>query len=247
MQKTNKRFSLKKLYTWHRYLGINAAIFVIFLSLTGILLNHGHELKLDNTTVQSSAILALYNIHHPDKLEGFHAADNWLSQWEKQIYFNHKPLGHSELKLQGAVSNGLITIIASTEEIWLLTTDGEIIEKLTAPAEKLGDIKAIGINADKQIVIRTTRGMFAPDVDFVSWRDINKHSHINWSQQQTIATEISEKIFAQTHSITWERFLLDLHSGRIAGNIGVYLIDLIAIILIILAITGLSIWLLKKR
>ena len=39
-----------------------------------------------------------------------------------------------------------------------------------------------------------------------------------------------------------EQIVLDLHSGRLFGNIGVLVMDLVAILLIILSITGFIAW-----
>ena len=43
-------------------------------------------------------------------------------------------------------------------------------------------------------------------------------------------------------SLNWQRFLLDLHAGRIAGLAGQLIMDLAALILIVLAVTGTVIW-----
>jgi uncharacterized iron-regulated membrane protein len=40
--------------------------------------------------------------------------------------------------------------------------------------------------------------------------------------------------------------LLDLHSGRIVGGWGIYLVDIIALLFIIIAITGIWMWWYKK-
>jgi len=42
--------------------------------------------------------------------------------------------------------------------------------------------------------------------------------------------------------ISLERFLLDAHSGRFFGKYGVYVIDIAALLLLILSITGIWLW-----
>jgi len=44
-----------------------------------------------------------------------------------------------------------------------------------------------------------------------------------------------------------ERVLLDLHSGRFFGRFGPWIFDTIAVLLILLALSGTWIWLKRKR
>ena len=48
-------------------------------------------------------------------------------------------------------------------------------------------------------------------------------------------------------SLTWQRLLLDLHAGRIAGVAGQLVMDFAALVLTILAITGTVIWSRSRR
>ena len=59
-----------------------------------------------------------------------------------------------------------------------------------------------------------------------------------------ISPELNRKILARYrgHGLPLERVLLDLHSGRILGKWGVWLIDVVAILLFVLAITGSWMW-----
>jgi hypothetical protein len=44
-----------------------------------------------------------------------------------------------------------------------------------------------------------------------------------------------------------ERFLLDLHSGRIFGSVGILIYDLLALAIAFLALSGLLLWVRGKR
>ena len=46
--------------------------------------------------------------------------------------------------------------------------------------------------------------------------------------------------------INLERFLLDAHSGRVFGKYGIYVIDVAAILLLILSITGIWLWVVRR-
>ena len=48
-------------------------------------------------------------------------------------------------------------------------------------------------------------------------------------------------------STTYEQLLLNLHTGRILGEYGAYLTDLIALILATLALSGFTVWLRRRQ
>ena len=243
MTKKNK-ISQRVLLTWHRYMGLSVAILAIHLAITGILLNHTNDIGLDKSYISNSTLLGLYGIQQPEQLSGFKIGDNWLSKWDGHIYFNDQEVAETIHPLHGAVITSHSYALATSEEIWLLTIDGEIIEKLNAPAEKLGDIISIGTQGNF-VVIATEQGMFRADEDLIAWQPVTENG-ITLSQPEQIPERIKDHIFNKGHSISWERLLLDLHSGRIATQAGTMLVDLAGIVFLLLAITGFSIWL-KRR
>ncbi len=240
----NKSSLLRNLLSLHRYIGLSVAIVAIYLSITGIMLNHTNDLGIDKNYINNPTVLGWYGITHPDSLDGHELDEHWISQWNDDIYFNQKVIGHSINPLRGATTSKHFYALATSEIIWLITIDGDIIEKLNAPGEKLGDIIQLG-QQDKFIVIKTERGLFKADADLVSWQSIEDKG-INWSKKNTLPPQLSAAIFTQGHSISWERVLLDVHSGRIVSRGGIILIDLAGILLILLAISGTIIWF-KRR
>ena len=240
-----RRLSLRVLLSWHRYIGLGVAIIAIHLAITGILLNHTSDIGLSKTYINNSTILNWYGIQLPDQLSGFKIEDNWLSHWNDTIYFNDHIIAKSIYPLRGAVVTSNFYALATSEEIWLLTIDGEIIEKLNTPAEKLGDIMLIGIQ-DNSVVINTEQGNFRADKDLIAWQPVTKNK-LNWSQQELVPNELSDLLFSHGHSISWERLLLDLHSGRIVSTAGTLFVDLAGVALLFLAITGFTIWTKRRR
>ncbi len=244
-QHKKKHLKLASLYNWHRYLGVSVAIFVIFISLTGLVVNHGHDLSLDEQHIQNTFILDLYGIEQPDSIIGYRVGRNWVSHWGDRLFFNSIPFTQTDFHLQGITETSRFIAIATTEEIWLVTIDGEIIEKLTTPSEKLGDIEKIGTRNDN-LYVRTTHGTYRADHDIISWRSA-VNSNIAWSLPDTLPHSLTKAVLAQDHSITVERFLLDIHSGRILPTLGIILFDLAGIIMTFLAISGLSIWYTRRK
>lgn len=229
----------------HRYIGIFSALFIIYFAATGLFLNHSHDLALDKQSVQHEKVLGWYNIDRPNDMIAYPVDQHWITQWQEYLYFDSKAIARTHYNLIGAIATNTFIVIAMQEQIWLVTIDGELVEKITSPSEKLGDLKHIGIHQD-HIVLETATDRYMADKDLISWQSFHD-GHVNWSAQQTLPAEVGSAIFAQTHSITRERLLLDLHSGRFFGTPGVIFVDLIAIMLIVLAITGTIIWYRRSR
>lgn len=224
----------------HRLLGIFSALFVIYFAATGLFLNHSHQLALDKTSVQHESVLDWYGIDKPKNIPAYRLAKDWITQWQDRIYFNHKAVANSHYRLIGAVATSTFLVAALEEEIWLLTINGELVEKITSPGEKLGDMKKLGLHDDR-IVIATSTGLYLADTDLIAWQPF-QGEQVNWSSHDSLPDDLSSAIFSQTHSITRERLLLDMHSGRVFGTAGVIIVDLIAIVLIVLAISGTVMW-----
>jgi len=240
-----KKIPMRFLLWWHRHIGLTVAIVAIHLAITGILLNHTSDIGLDKAYINNSTVLNLYDIKLPEQLTGYKIKNNWLSHWNDVIYFNDQVIAESMQPLRGAVITAHFYALATSEEIWLLTIDGEIIEKISAPGEKLGDIVSIGTQGNN-VTINTEQGVFKADNDLIAWQPVKADS-INWSQQAYVPKELTELLFAEGHSISWERLLLDLHSGRIATRAGTLLVDLAGVALLLLAITGFTIWLKRRK
>jgi len=243
------KISIRLLLWWHRHIGLTVAIVAIHLAITGIFLNHTNELGLDKQFINSPTLLRWYGITLPGQLNGYQIENNWLSHWNDNIYFNDHVVAHNDYPLIGAITTSYFYALATSEEIWLLTIDGEIIEKLSSPAEKLGDIMAIG-RLEGNVVIKTEQGSFKADEDLVAWQHIDTdtaNDRLQWSATTQVPEQLSKILFAHGHSINWERVLLDVHSGRIATQAGTLLVDLAGAALMLLAITGFTIWFRRRN
>jgi hypothetical protein len=75
-------------------------------------------------------------------------------------------------------------------------------------------------------------------------KEINWNYDINWSITENIAEEQEAEIIHRYKSniISLETLLLDIHSGRFFGSYGALFFDVVGIILLFLAFTGVIIW-----
>jgi len=231
---------------WHYLLGLLAAIWFIILSISGFLLNHTSELKLKQRFITTDWMLEHYGIKVLPILNGFKLRDQlWLTHSKNSLFLNDVILDNNIQQLQGAVlfQEQFITILADNM-LFLLTLKGELIEKLTyLPA----DPQNIGI-FENQVILKTKDSYFVTNETFSSWKPLEKTEQVNLSTQEILPTNLKENINKNNKLglLNIEKFLLDLHSGRIFGWWGVYVMDAMGLILLWLAGSGGWLWLKRQ-
>lgn len=242
--KTRSRAKLlRSLYLWHRYIGLTAALFVIVLSITGLALNHTESLEMDSTYVQSNALLDWYGIHAPETIRSHQAGTLVFSALGDRIYLGDSHLQDLTTPLVGAVANEDIVVLATRGQVTLFTHEGERIETLGSAAGVPAGMKAIGLGDDGGLVIEAAHGYYLTDESFLEWNEVDS-ADADWSQLEAVPEELIETLRAayRGSGLTVERIMLDLHSGRILGEGGVWLVDAAAVLFLLLACSGVWLW-----
>jgi len=234
---------LRSLYIWHRYFGLATALFVVILSITGLALNHTESLQLDARHVQSDILLDWYGIHGPDTIISYRAGTHAISQLGSHIYQDLQLVPAAEGKLAGAVDFAGLIVAGLEEGLLLLTAEGELIEQLGPAAGVPGGIQAVGTDASGKLVIKTAQGEYQTDENFLEWA-IATESNVTWSVATPPEQELARALRDNWRGtgLSLERVLLDVHSGRILGNAGVWLVDAAAVLFLLLAGSGLWLW-----
>jgi len=234
---------LRSLYIWHRYFGLAAAVFVILLSVTGIALNHTDSLHLDTSYVQSDTLLDWYGIHAPAAISSYRTGASTISQVGDQVYWNAHRMAAVEPPLRGAVAFADLVVVALDASLLLYTDHGELIEQLGPAAGVPAPIQAVGIRSGGELVIKTTSGNYLTDENFLGWKTL-ADSGITWAAAAQPGQELAQALRRayRGSGLPLERVLLDLHSGRILGEAGVWLVDAAAVLFLILAASGVWLW-----
>lgn len=240
---------------WHRRIGLFAALFAIVLVVTGILLNHTEDLELDSSYVGSSALLDWYGIEAPAKPLSYVVGEHWITQLGDRVYFDARELPNDRGTLIGALTLGDRIIVAVEGRLLLLTAAGERLETLGGADGVPGGMRAIGTKGDR-LVVRASHGDYLTDKDGLSWEESEKQGDVHvpvegavWAEQTIVPTELYQQLseIYRGKGLSAERVLLDLHSGRIMGWGGVWFVDAVAVLLMLLALSGVWMWLRLSR
>lgn len=244
------RIKLKSLYVWHRYIGLTAALFVMLLASTGIALNHTQGLALDNRFVQNRWLLDWYGIQAPDTALSTATVHGRLSLLGTKLYFEARPIRGDLESFRGAVAMGELLIAAIDDDLLLLSTRGEYVERLSEGDGAPGRIAGLALDAQGQLIVRTQSGLYRADVQMLDWQPwMGTEESVTWNTPQPISGAEIAGLQADYlgRILPWERVILDLHSGRLFGRFGPWLMDAAAVLMLFLAGSGVLIWWKRQR
>ena len=238
----------KHLSTWHRRIGVFAASIAVYLSVTGLMLNHSHDIGLDNSRLGSAWMLRLYGIEPPVGISAS-TGQHKIDQLGETLFIDDRIIGQYSSALIGATSLDQLFVIALKDSILLLTMDGEIIETLTGSSGLPGQIERVGW-AGPGLLIQSGQKVYISDADLLSWVPVSDlKSRASWSRLESIPSgrEAKLKLLLPAYGPSWERVIQDLHSGRFFKLSGTLLIDLTGIVLLLLSISGIISFTLRKK
>ena len=233
----------------HRSLGAGAALFIIFMVISGLAINHSPSLGLDQRHVSQSFLLNWYGLGEPEHIDSFALGNNWLSFAGSMLYLNGKPVSTISNGV-GAVFNENLLIAAGRDELLLLDFDGNLIERQAWGPPGAEPIESIGLLTNMQVAVKTKNQSWSADVQLLNWRrdDSNITTPV-WSAPEPAPQALQQTItrLYRGDGLSLERVLLDFHSGRIFGTIGIIVYDLLALAVGFLAISGLILWFRGRR
>ena len=234
-----RRFNLL-LHRWHRRIGVSACLFLIWMAVSGWLLNHTDGLDLAHRHLNGDFITRHYGIHSDMPARAFGAGDHWLAAGADAAVLDGRKIALALSQPRGMVLYDKMLFVAGSAELVLLDTSGALIDRVEAPIV----IARIGsgcggvviADADKQLV--TVDGAtFAPCSGAAVWAR---------AQPLTEAQRAQLSPLLQT-GVTLERVLLDLHSGRFFGAWGPYFVDAVGLGMTLLALSGLWLFMRHRR
>jgi hypothetical protein len=184
---------------------------VVFLAATGFVLNHAVDFGLDRKYVRWPWLLDAYGMRMP----GAYA---------------------------GKVALGSLVVVGDGRRVHILLASGELVDSMDLGPALPGDIERVG-QAANRAVLQSDGRLFRSDVDvstFEAWPD-GRAADVNWSsrfERDAAGLEVLQQEW-RGQGVTIERVLLDLHSGRIFSAPGRLILDIAAIGMILLGISGL--------
>lgn len=221
---------------WHARLGVFASLLFLILVITGVMLNHTEALKLDQRPVAASWLMGWYGLENQTPEQGYRLGQGYLVSQSGRWFMDGHLLGKDLPAPVGALEIGGIRYIASPEQLALYQSDGQRVDQLDSSALPATPLTALG-QSGKSVLIRSPKGVFASTDGGLNWQAYQGTAR--WSQPEPLPAGLRQQLApAFAPHLPLERIMLDLHSERIFGRFGPWLMDLAALILLGLSLSG---------
>ncbi len=215
----------------HRTVGQVVLAFVLIIAVTGVLLNHSVGMSLDQHAVPGW-IAAWY--YDDNEMSGFRVTDQHLYQLGSEIRLDAIPVTSCVDTLNGAVALGSQIAALCGSELLLVSPQGELIERLGSIHGVPEGVQRLG-SSDGDLILELDGMTQRFALDSLSLEIVA--GDVIWQMSVPVPAALVEGMLAGT--VTWEKFILDIHSGRIVGDVGPWLADLVALMLVFMALSGL--------
>ncbi len=245
----NKWHKIRSVYIWHRYLGLLASLVMILVAMTGILLNHTDLLQLNKKYVRNDVLLDSYQISGNNlPVRVFNSCLKPVIRVGDQL-FQGKARRYAGTPVIAALQWQSYCLLATSKALVFMEDDflADRIEYPLLLTRLVQDSKnrevQLGTDALQQIFLKIDAAVYVLDndwTDFIPYR--GDTSKIFWSRTSVAATSRQEKMYRQLyrqHIITWETLIKDLHSGRLFKKWGIWFYDIVAVMMILLSLSGL--------
>jgi hypothetical protein len=239
---------IKRLFSkWHKRVGISAALFVVMLSLTGIALNHSDAWGLDESYLSAWLSQSVYGIEDAPtygvQLESEQGSIQVHFQ-AGQIYLNSEAAFACEQYL-GASLMAQNYIVACAERIVWINSAEQILDQYDLYSGLPEMLSSLGDSLDPVCMRAQSQQIYCLDDDFNLQAAPHGQPYSSLVLSPLSASDVPNNLRSQ--SITLERFLLDMHAGRFFGRAGPLIMDAVAILFLLSALSGIFLWLKKRK
>ena len=232
---------------WHRYLGAIFAVPLLWLVVSGLLLQHGERLGLTEKKVSSAWLLKRYN-QIPQGIPKVTRAGRFLvAGWSGEIFVDDRLLEESGL-LVGAVALPGELVIATENEIFVYDAQGLYLDRLGEESLPSVPLLRIGLAGSDQIHLETDAGQHVLGEGFFEFETAPSGAEVVWSDLREGREERSslEKVLVEGSEFTWSRVITDLHSGSLLGKLGRFFVDLTGVAVLVVTVLGIRLLFRRK-
>jgi hypothetical protein len=222
-------------------------VVLVFLSFTGILLNHSPAAGLSKRILSSEWLLDWYGFETV-ALSGFKVGKQWISHpGHRELYIDGQPVAACAPPLLSAARTDSFLIALCKDELVILSFNGELVEKinmLSGLPEYTTNMKYF----NNTLFIQSHNKILSLDPDTLKVKPSELIIE-SWPLPSSLPSTIIEKLKqnSQLPGISLETVILDLHSGRFFGDAGVLFVDFMGLLTVFLAMTGTYVWFMKRR
>jgi len=209
---------------WHRRIALLVCVWLVALAATGLLINHANDWGLDRSAVSAPLQRLFYGIEPASAEFCAQGAD----------------IGPACAAVFGRLSLPAGELLLAPDQLYLIDSAGQLLEAV--PVSQLGLDSLTGGRAEPDgIYLRDRDRIVHSDFELMEWQALDE------GIEPAPAGGAWQNRSEAAGAITWERLLLDLHAARFLGPLASAFTDFMAILILVLALSGTWLWWLKRR
>jgi hypothetical protein len=219
-----------------------AAMLMLAHMVSGLLLNHAAALQLERHFVSWNWLLKHYDKGEVEA-DAVYLIDNKIfSQFDGRVFVDAKPITHLERPVVGGIKLEDLIVLATDKALILLNREAEFVDRLGAADGVPAPIQNIGIYHGEPVV-QAKSGMWRSNFMLDIWEPMSLQG-VSWSEPHPMPDKVAADLqtFFHGKGVSLEQLLKDIHHGRVFGPAGVWLVDIISVLMLMLAMGGLWCW-----
>ncbi len=223
------------------------ATLILLHVVSGLLLNHAAALRLDQRFVSWDWLLTHYDKGEVEA-DAVYLIDNKIfSQFDGRVFVDAQPITHLDRPLVGGIKLEDLIVLATDQALILLTREAEFVDRLGASSGVPAPIQNIGTYHGEPVV-QAKSGMWRSNFMLDIWEPMSLQG-VSWSEPHPMPDSVAGDLQAFFHGkgVSAKQLLSDIHHGRILGPSGVWLVDVLSVFILILALSGLWLWLKPRK
>jgi len=228
----------------HRSLAWVMVFGLVYLTLSGVLLNHSKALDLPNIDIKNPLLLKWYGQSAAVVSQSFSVNQHWITRINQNLYWDDKLL-----PLQGEIYQILphepFLFIRQASQVAFLSSTGELIDLIPLPEKLQKQNESQLFVSQQQIYLMIDQQVWSLNAEYSEFvlNTDNATSTFKMTTEALTNNPLPEtlktKLLALAPSgLTLEKIILELHNGYFIGSIGPWLLDLFALLILITIITG---------
>ena len=235
-----------KLRKLHKYLGFAFSLFILHLTVTGILLIYPKTFNIEDTYISNFFILKKYNMDTYREVYGLKDIEDEVVIIKNNIYINSKFVDKFKDDIISALyqkkKKKIIILSESTLAIYLFEDiDGELEINDIISLENTKKIKYLGLNLSDNIIFLKNDNEYYNFDDNYLLKLVNvKDKDIKWSNISKTDKKLA-KYYLNIHQgkgVSLTRILTELHNGKFFGSIFTLILFFSSLSLIFLTLSS---------
>ncbi len=204
------------------------------MAISGVLLNHAERLAISGSFVPEWIAGKYFTpeLH----LTGVVLGEHQLVEFDGRLLLDGSGVTFCDGGLLSAVSIHERIIVLCGSDLILLDSAGQLEERISLGQGFAADVDALAVSTADTLVIRSAGRPANLALDTLTLQPSSFTG--SWLTSGEVLISQADLPGLLHDAITWEQFLLDLHSGAFFGLPGILFSDVLALIIVVMVLSG---------